>query len=496
MTEKGEYDVLRLIEHNQVCYISSGCIRGTPLMGWLKYHRVMKKQEFVRMVRLLVRQLDKIHRCRKQKFYQYVNPYSVVVGEDGNLYFLDLGVPSNEETLQKMQRRTVREHFLPPEAPYYQRASAGLDIYGFGRTLQYLLSEAELEPRLTGGEERKFRKVISRCLERQSKQAFQTISEIPRCLPEPKEKKEWKWRPRKVLAAVAALVALAALAGLLRCCPGEPEAAAAAAKERKGEEQGTPKREAGGETGPLYLELGMLCLGELGDYERGEAYFGQAEGEPLAEELERLCQSLQGESVAEGSFRAGLRRIEEAAEKLPEEEALVYRRCVLLGYRQLDTKADQEAVVRLGKSCLEEGGEEEKAEVRGMIAAALEELGREEEALTMYEEQMEEEDGAKEREELYKKTASLLETLGKSREAAGRLEEGIREFPDSADLRITFLKDLLEASGQDRELCLQTIERFLKECPKLAGEEEFQKLMREYGINVEGGKVWAEKADP
>ena len=291
-------------------------------------------------------------------------------------------------------------------------------------------------------------------------------------------------------------MALAALAGLLRCCPGEPEAAAAAAKERKGEEQGTPKREAGGETGPLYLELGMLCLGELGDYERGEAYFGQAEGEPLAEELERLCQSLQGESVAEGSFRAGLRRIEEAAEKLPEEEALVYRRCVLLGYRQLDMKADQEAVVRLGKSCLEEEGEEEKAEVRGMVAAALEELGREEEALAMYEEQMEEEDGAEEREELYKKTASLLEAQGKSREAAGRLEEGIREFPDSVGLRITSLKNLLEASGQDRELCLQTIERFLKECPKLAGEEEFQKLMREYGINVEGGKVWAEKADP
>ena len=77
-----------------------------------------------------------------------------------------------------------------------------------------------------------------------------------------------------------------------------------------------------------------------------------------------------------------------------------------------------------------------------------------------------------------------------------KLEEGIREFPDSVGLRITSLKNLLEASGQDRELCLQTIERFLKECPKLAGEEEFQKLMREYGINVEGGKVWAEKADP
>ena len=94
-------------------------------------------------------------------------------------------------------------------------------------------------------------------------------------------------------------------------------------------------------------------------------------------------------------------------------------------------------------------------------------------------------------------TADAPVTLEEEIEAAvRRLEEGIREFPDSTDLRITFLKDLLEASGQDRELCLQTIERFLKECPKLAGEEEFQKLMREYGINVEGGKVWAEKADP
>ena len=192
MAEKGEYDVLRLIEHNQVCYISSGCIRGTLLTRWLKYHRSMDKREFIRMVRLLVKQLDNIHKCRKKKFYQYVNPCSIIVGEDGNVSFLDLGVASNEEALQKMRRRNIREYFLPPDEPYYQRASVKLDIYGFGRTLQYLLSEVELEPKLTRIEERKFKKIISRCLERQSKQAFQTISEVQKYLPEQNKQKDTK----------------------------------------------------------------------------------------------------------------------------------------------------------------------------------------------------------------------------------------------------------------------------------------------------------------
>ena len=79
MAEKGEYDVLRLIQHNQVCYISSGCIRGAPMINWLKYHQGMPKEEFMRIIRLLAKQLDNIHKCRKKKYYQYVNPYSVIM---------------------------------------------------------------------------------------------------------------------------------------------------------------------------------------------------------------------------------------------------------------------------------------------------------------------------------------------------------------------------------------------------------------------------------
>lgn len=38
MGEREGYEVLRLIEHNQKCYISSDYVEGKSLIQWLKYH--------------------------------------------------------------------------------------------------------------------------------------------------------------------------------------------------------------------------------------------------------------------------------------------------------------------------------------------------------------------------------------------------------------------------------------------------------------------------
>ena len=107
-----------------------------------------------------------IHRCRGNPCYRYVNPYSIIVTQEGQLHFLDMDAKSNEEQLRFMQRRVIREHFLPLQQAYYQKASVRLDIYGLGRTIQYILSEADLEPPLKKREEARFHKIISRCLKR------------------------------------------------------------------------------------------------------------------------------------------------------------------------------------------------------------------------------------------------------------------------------------------------------------------------------------------
>ena len=91
--------------------------------------------------------------------------------------------------------------------------------------------------------------------------------------------------------------------------------------------------------------------------------------------------------------------------------------------------------------------------------------------------------------------AALMVSDGTEAEALKKLEEGIRECPESKELRIEYLKNLLRISKEDRGICLQTINRFLGELPVLEQEEEFQKLMREYGIKTEGGNAWSEEAD-
>lgn len=113
MAVKEEYDVLRLIEHNQICYVSSEYVRGDPLPRWIKYHPCVKKEELFRMIGDIARQLSQIHRCRGNPCYRYVNPYSIIISQEGQIGFLDVNAESNSEQLRMMQRRTVREYFLP-----------------------------------------------------------------------------------------------------------------------------------------------------------------------------------------------------------------------------------------------------------------------------------------------------------------------------------------------------------------------------------------------
>lgn len=46
MGEREGYEVLRLIEHNQKCYISSDYVEGKLLIQWLKYHPNLTKNNY------------------------------------------------------------------------------------------------------------------------------------------------------------------------------------------------------------------------------------------------------------------------------------------------------------------------------------------------------------------------------------------------------------------------------------------------------------------
>lgn len=80
-----------------------------------------------------------------------------------------------------MQRKNIREYFLPG-ACSYRDADEELDIYGLGKTIQYLLATAEIEPRLTRREERNIRKMITKCIEVDKGKGGKKITDIQKYL--------------------------------------------------------------------------------------------------------------------------------------------------------------------------------------------------------------------------------------------------------------------------------------------------------------------------
>ena len=481
MAAKDSYDVLRLIGHGRSSYVSSENVTGTPLIYWLKYHPHLTKTMLFRWMKVLAEQLDRFHKCRGQPCYQYVNPYSIVVTEEGDLYFLDVGAESNEEMLRKMQQRSVREYFLPREEAYYQKASVQLDIYGLGRTYQYLLSETEQEPALTKREIVKLQKIISKCLNRQSKQAFQKVSDIQKCIPECRESEEKK--KRKVILPAAAVFVMVVLVFFV---PREREP-----KEKKPEigKEREPQREQ-----QLELELALLYFLEAQDYEESIRHLQNVKGDLVSEALIVIARSLGGGMVQDSKFREALQKLEKemAKKDLSEREECAYYECLLKGYARLTTEEDMEELLRLGDT-YEQLVEEVTPELTAVMAKACEKCGRFAEALERYEELMESTQDADERESLYEKQAQVALAGDMPEKSLEILREGIKEFESSANLRIAYIKMQCEDPAINRAVCVKAIEEALKAVPEISEDAQFQKLMREYGFQVEGEKVWEEK---
>ena len=217
------YEVLRFIEHGAHCRQSMDCIRGTLLVRYLKGRRGIGKAELFGWFRQLCVCVDQYHRCRKQKQYRYLNPYSIVVSEEGKLFLLDLEAPENGAVLKQMQKPAVREGFVKPVCEIGAGGQSA-DIFAYGRTVQFLLAYTQGETELTRWEEMRLARMIARCTGEAGK-PYADISQVLRDLPAAKnsdrEKAESRAadmrslrRKKKLLAAACACTAVCVFTAL------------------------------------------------------------------------------------------------------------------------------------------------------------------------------------------------------------------------------------------------------------------------------------------
>lgn len=488
MAVKEGYDVLRLIEHGQTCYISSEYVKGKILAGWLKAHPKITKERLFLLIRDITNQLSMIHKCRKKPYYQYVNPYSIIVTDEGEVYFLDLEAGSNEGQLRLMQKRAVREAFLPDEEPYYQKASLKLDIYGLGKTIQFLLAVTDPIPALYKREERKFLRIISRCLNDHSRLSYKNISEIRRSIPRYIQRtRPIRKRKKKFFFLCAAMCVLLAAWKILELrdsvstIPEDP-----APENGEGEILMSDVRD-------LHIELAMLYILYAEDYEKSLHYLKEIKNEYVAVgNLRAVAEALLGDKKAlmelEMKPETDMRELENS---ISEDQVVEYYRCLIKGYALLDTEQAARAVLSLGEVCLDrmEDHSTDETEIKQYMALASEKVDRLEEAAHIYEELLEDESDDRSREKLYQKIAGLYEGCGMNREAVDVCTQGIEELKDSENLKIAHIGILCRDSSEDRVFCAQVIKEYLIQEPGLLENEEFQKLQSEYEIQAEGEEV-------
>ena len=302
------YEVLRFIEHGAHCRQSMDCIRGKLLIHYLKGRQGIGKAELFRWFRQLGVCVDQYHRCRKGREYRYLNPYSVVVSEEGGLCLLDLEAPENGSVLKQMQKPAVREGFVKPVC----EISAGgqsADIFAYGKTIQFLLAYTQTDADLTKWEVMRLSRVIARCTGKTGK-TYEDISQVVRDLPVVKEKERAGvrrgasgrsvGRRKKLLAAASACTAVCALLTLGNdgaASGGEnPESAVDGGALSGGAELSEGTDFPGGTDLPAGIDppIGMdLSAGELaGEVDVLAAADRLLKGYAASEDPEELCRTL------------------------------------------------------------------------------------------------------------------------------------------------------------------------------------------------------------
>lgn len=487
MNDVEGYDVLRLIDHNQRCYVSTDYVEGKPLVMWLKYHPNLTKEQLFLWIQEMARQLECIHRCQGNPCYQYVNPYSIIVTEEKQLYFLDMNTESNEKMIVRMNRRCIRENFLPPEANYYQTASVALDIYGLGKTIQYFISMVQPTPPLTRHEEAKLQKIISKSLNGHSKRTYKSVFELRKEIPKSIEK-EQSGKKKIWKTVILAIVAAGILLYMYQSKAAESEGVLPAVKEQEEEVQPVVEDSRASEENLLRYELGFIYFLDLKEYEKSREYFADIENDETAGNMAALARYLEGGRIEKKKLREILEDIEESMSVENQEN---YYRCLIRGYGLLDTEEDAEQILRIGALVMKGNPEEDaERECTRYMASAYEKTNQQEEAIKLYTDMLDWEKDEKAREEVYRKLTVLWEEKEESGQALQICRQGIEELEDSAELKLIYIRMQCADAGIDRAVCAQTIQECLHQMPELAEEQEFQKLVREYGIVIEGENVW------
>lgn len=188
MIQNTEYEVMKFVEQGDRCYKGSDSVQGQLLGQYMQANPYIEKTQVFQWISELIRQIAQYHKCKGENPYQYVNPYMMVVHTQRQIALIDAQAHSNESLLETANTNVIKEHFLPVHIYDYSASDVSTDIYGIGKSIQYIFSMTSPEPGLTKWEEYLFQKIVRNCLHIDTKRQYKTAQDIFKHFPKEKKK--------------------------------------------------------------------------------------------------------------------------------------------------------------------------------------------------------------------------------------------------------------------------------------------------------------------
>ena len=151
LSKKEGYEIIRFIERGDCCHASLDYVEGITLYDWVNKHQEIDKQVLDKWLKELYQQLVFFHRQKGMPEYGKLTPYNIVVMRKNQIALM-----ANKESNHV---RSLDKFFS------INSVEQNVDVYCFGKIIQYIMAHIQCKPRLTILEEFKLQRLVKRCLE-------------------------------------------------------------------------------------------------------------------------------------------------------------------------------------------------------------------------------------------------------------------------------------------------------------------------------------------
>ena len=215
--ESAEAELLRSLSHPALPKVYDGFadgethilvrefIKGTPLDQAIQ-ERPFSESEAVSIGVQLCDVLTYLHTQTPPVIHRDVKPGNVILSADGKVTLIDFGIARTYK--QDARKDTVfsgTNDFASPEQYGFSQTDARADIFSLGMLLKYLLTRGDLDGQI---ENRRLRRIISRCTAFAPRQRFASAEAVKRALLHASSK-------TARLSVTAAIAVAAILCGVL-----------------------------------------------------------------------------------------------------------------------------------------------------------------------------------------------------------------------------------------------------------------------------------------